>query len=143
MFGQYAILESKEHHFEKEPDWFWRFAVVTSADEVGYAQWQDENLRRVEVDDKIVTLAPMGFEAAWRELAITFEETNVPNEKGDPIITKDMSLEEKEAILQTFPGDMIAELWRALKKVYPFWGPRLVQEDTEKAEDKSGETDPS
>ncbi len=142
MFGQYAILEGKKHYFTKEPDWWWEFSVVTSLDEVSYAQWQDENLKRVEVDGKELVLHPMGFIAAWRELALAFGGTNIPKdgeEDPSPVLEVGASIEEVETFLKVMPGDMVAELWKALKVVYPFWGPRLVQEEEENSE----EIDPS
>jgi hypothetical protein len=139
MFGSYAILEGKKYDLEKEPDWFWEFKVVTSMDEVSYSQWQDENIREVEVDGKMIKLNPMGFKAAWRELALSFLSTNIPGEDGEPILSTGASIEEVEAALKIMPGDLVAELWKALQKVYPFWGPRLAPPEDE----NSGEIEPS
>lgn len=143
MFGKYAILDGKKHHLEKEPEWFWEFKVVSSMDEVTYAQWQDENLKEVDVDGKAIKLVPMGFEAAWYELAFTFQSTNIPDENGEPILPLGASIEEVEAVLQVMPGDLVAELWKALKVVYPFLGPKLVEPSPEEEGSTETEVDPT
>jgi len=140
MFGQYAILDSKRYTLEKEPEWYWEFKVITSKDEVTYAQWQDAHVRHVEIDGRPVSLAPMGFEAAWYELAMSFAGTNIPGDDGTPIVKPEMSMDEKQEVLKTFPGDLLSELWLGLKSVYPFLGPRLTKP---KEEEGSTETDPS
>lgn len=137
QFGNYAILDTVEHRFEKEPDWFWRIKSVSASDEI--------SLQRFLFQRKVVTngnareeIMPVNMEIVLREIALTFAGTNIPkykqvegelvlileNDEFVPILKENASVEEIEAMLKKFPKDMIMEIWDAVGDANPTWGPR-------------------
>jgi len=122
-FGQYAILDGVKHEFEKEPSWWWKIKPVTSKMELSMSKYMacvDEPGRRAR--------APM--EIAFHEIALTFDGTNIPadpekpvKDGGDPIVKPDASAEQVEIVLGLMPADMLMEIWAAVGKSYPYWGP--------------------
>lgn len=137
QFGKYAILDSVEHRFEKEPDWFWRIKSVSASDEIA--------LQRFLFQRKVVTngnareeIMPVNMEIVLREIALTFAGTNIPKYKQEdgqsvpvmqedeivPILMEGASVDEIEAMLKKFPKDMVMEIWDAVGEANPTWGPR-------------------
>ena len=116
-FGQYAILDGVTHTFEKEPSWWWKIQPVTAEMELNMSKFMNEGKR-----------API--EIAFRECALTFGGTNIPADpekpvenSGAPILTPGMLAEEIEGVLGLMPPEMLMEIWSAVGKSYPYWGP--------------------
>lgn len=129
-FGKYAILSNAEYHLEQEPDWWWKFRPTTSIDDLEYARFLDEFYKTHEPrpDDWVV--------AAWRQLAISFAGTNIPSDKdmevvgqSVPILQVGATIDEVENVVKQMPLNLIAELWIALGKANPLYGPPSVKEN--------------
>jgi hypothetical protein len=130
-FGQYSILSKAVHKLEKEPEWEWRFKPTNSQDELDLFAFMDANGRTIDVGDgKTMTLPPEWIVIAWRELALSFGGTTIPDEEGNLILDDDASIEEIEAVLKQMPVELVAELWKALGEANPLWGPRLAPSET-------------
>ena len=122
-FGQYAILDGVTHNFEKEPSWWWKIKPVTSEMELAMSKFMacvDEPKNRMR--------APM--EIAFHEIALTFGGTNIPanpekkvEDGGEPVVKVGMSTEEIEGIVGLMPPEMLMEIWGAVGRSYPYWGP--------------------
>lgn len=136
-FGKYAILDSVEHRFEKEPEWFWRIKSVTSGDEITLQRFLAE--RKVIVSgDTREEHYHVNMEIVLREIALTFAGTNIPKTKLEdgevkvvtkdgeivPILNEKSSVDEIEAALKKFPKEMVMEIWDAVGEANPTWGPR-------------------
>ncbi len=132
-FGNYAIVDKVEHHFEKEPDWVWKIKPPTSGDELAMSKFLVQN--RVEVDPSGVRheFPPTYTEIAYREIALCFGGTNIPKggkngkpveEGGDPILSDGARIEQIEAILRKMPHPMVMEIWGAIADSVPGWGPQ-------------------
>lgn len=136
-FGKYAIVNSLEHRFEKEPDWYWRIKPISASDEI--------ELQRFIWNRKVVTegnsreeIMPVNMEVVLREVALTFDGTNIPRYKKDgdemipvmdgdepvPIIKVGASVAEIESVLKKFPKEMVMEIWHSVGEANPTWGPR-------------------
>jgi hypothetical protein len=131
-FGKYAVLSDVVHTFEEEPDWSWTIKPVTMKAEVemshlmsavGYVTLPDGTAMAHPVTNQDVSL---------REIALTFGGTTVPGEEDEPILEKDASVAEVEAVLMAMPPKMVLEIWKAVGEANPPWGPKLPG-----AEDKS------
>jgi len=130
-FGKYSVNESLEHHFELEPEWFWRVRPVTSADELAMAKFYVDNTSYIMVDGVRVEQPPLWIEVMYREIALAFDGTNIPKQEGKktPVLNDKSSLKDIEAVLLSMPEKMVEEIWVALGEVIPFWGPRLYQRE--------------
>ncbi len=132
-FGKYAIIDKVEHHFDKEPDWYWNIKPPTSGDELAMSKFLVQN--RTEVDQYGVRreFPPTYTEIAYREIALCFGGTNIPKggkdgksveEGGDPILSDGARIEQIEAILRKMPHAMVMEIWGAIADSVPGWGPQ-------------------
>ncbi|HMN11157.1 MAG TPA: hypothetical protein PKD55_02385 [Bellilinea sp.] len=124
-FGLYAVIDNATHHFEKMPEWTWTFKPTSSADELALEKF-------IRAQDRA------WLEIAWRELALAFGGTTIPTSETDPtpILHPDARMEEVEAKLKLMPLPMVVELWKALGKANPLWGPQLAPEG-EPSQDES------
>lgn len=145
-FGKYSIVESLEHHFELEPEWYWRVRPATSGDDLAMAKYYVDNTRFVVIDGKRVEQPPLWMEVMYREIAMLFDGTNIPKDPKKPsvpVLDKKASVVDVEAVLRTMPEKMVEEIWVALGEVNPFWGPRLyqpAQEEESLGESEAGKT---
>lgn len=144
-FGKYTVVGSLEHHFELEPEWFWRIRPATSGDDLVMAKYYVEQSRSVVIDGRPVEQPPLWMEVMYREIALLFDGTNIPKDPKKPSVPildpKKASISEIEAALQTMPQKMVEEIWRALGETNPFWGPRLYQQEpvsTSQSEPEAG-----
>lgn len=122
LFGSYS-KEQHTHYLEKEPDLYWKFNYPTSKDEAAMEHF----MRR----------SPTTVEIFVMELALTFAETNIGEEDGEPFITAEMPLGVKQAHIEKIPYDLLCELAGALREFAPGWG-MASKEDLEKQEDNDG-----
>jgi len=133
-FGKYSVVDSLEHHFELEPEWYWLIRPATSGDDLVMAKYYVENSRFVIIDGKRVEQPPLWMEVMYREIAILFNGTNIPKDPKKPNVPvldlKKSSIQDIEAVLATMPETMVEEIWKALGDTNPFWGPRLYQQET-------------
>jgi hypothetical protein len=138
-FGSYAVIDPHKHEFEKEPEWYWLIRPSVSGDELAMAKFW---ARRAPVtngeEGETVVLHPHWIEIMHREIATLFAGTNIPkdpkkpvSEGGKPILEENAKIEEIEAILRKMPEAMVEEIWVALGKAVPFWGPRIASPETE------------
>jgi hypothetical protein len=144
-FGKYAVLTNSVHVFKEEPAWTWTFRPPTSADTLEYDRWQKENL--IEAEDpegNKIYLYPDWAERAWRQLALSFGGTTIPEnsdkpvaEGGKPILNRDASKEKILTVVKEMPDAMLFELWLALGEAFPFWGPTLTKEKSPEEEEVS------
>ncbi len=132
-FGDYAIIDAVEHHFEKEPDWIWKIKPPTSGDELAMSKFLVQN--RVEVDAAGIRreFPPTYTEIAYREIALCFGGTNIPRggkkgtpvaDGGEPVLKDDARIEQIEAVLRKMPHPMVMEIWGAIADHVPGWGPQ-------------------
>ncbi len=132
-FGNYAIIDNVEHHFEKEPEWVWKIKPPTSGDELAMSKFLVQN--RVEIDPSGVRreFPPTYTEIAYREIALCFGGTTIPkggkggkpvSEGGDPILSDSARIEQIEATLRRMPHEMVMEIWGAIADAVPGWGPQ-------------------
>jgi hypothetical protein len=139
-FGKYAIIDPVKHVFEKEPDWYWMINPVTAKGQLSVQRVLSQDRTRVEVDGTRISLYVTTLEVAMREVAVTFGGTNIPTSETDPapILKKSASVEEVEAVLAEMPRGMLFELWKAVGKAVPGFGPATVDP---KAKQKTEEPD--
>ena len=126
-FGQYSILDPVEHHFEKDPDKIWIIKPPTSGDELALEKFLIQK-RLVVAEGQQVSLPPTNLEVAHREIALTFGgttlvDTEIPN-NTHPILDKNASVAEIEAVLCQMPYDLVMELWSAVGEATLAWGPQ-------------------
>lgn len=152
-FGNYAIIDIVEHHFEKEPDWIWKIKPPTSGDELAMSKFLVQN--RVEVDNTGTRreFPPTYTEIAYREIALCFGGTNIPKngkagtpveDGGDPILKEDARVEQIEAALRKMPHPMVMEIWGAIADSIPGWGPqrpKALMDTTSPTSEGTGETE--
>ena len=128
-FGKYGFVGETKHIFEKEPEWYWLIKSVTSGMELENSKFLAHR-RLVMGPDGRTELPPTFMEVAFNEVALCFGGTNIPldsdkpvEEGGEPIIKKDATVDEIKYALNTFPREVMMEIWRAVGESYPFWGP--------------------
>jgi hypothetical protein len=132
-FGNYAIIDVVEHHFEKENEWVWKIKPPSSGDELAMSKFLVQN--RVEVDTTGIRreFPPTYTEIAYREIALCFGGTTIPKggknaktveEGGDPILAENARVEQIEAMLRKMPHEMVMEIWGAIADAVPGWGPQ-------------------
>jgi len=132
-FGKYSVVDSLEHHFELEHEWYWLIRPATSGDDLAMAKYYVDNTRSVIIDGKRVEQPPLWMEVMYREIAMLFNGTNIPKDPKKPnvsVLDNKSSIQEIEAVLATMPEKMVEEIWKALGETNPFWGPRLYQPET-------------
>lgn len=138
-FGEYAIATPVEHYFEKQPDKYWRVKPVTSGMELERSKFIAHN-RIIEMPfGERVEMPATTLEIVYREIALTFGGTNLAYEDGDPFIDEEASIEGIEASLREMPSEMVREIWKAVGKANPGWGPARRDEevpDEETVEDE-------
>ena len=129
QFGKYAIADDVTHHFEKEPDWYWKVHAVTSGMELAMSKFLNHR-RLISTPEGRAELPPTSMEIAFREVALTFGGTNIPQDMnksvedgGAPLVPDNASVEQVETKLATIPRDMFYEIWSAVGEAYPYWGP--------------------
>lgn len=132
VFSQYAIMDEVTHSFERSPDHYWKIKPITSGEELEYSKFL---LHRRIVRDRLgetAELPPTWVESAHREIALSFAGTNIPldddkpvEDGGKPLLERNASVDQIEAVLNTMPQDMVYELWTAIGRAYPRWGPAL------------------
>jgi hypothetical protein len=136
-FGKYAIVDEVVHHFEKEPDWTWTIKPVTSGMELEMSKFLAHRRMVLDRSGERVDMPPTSMEIAFREIAMTFGGTTIPKDPdkpvadgGEPIIKDNASVGDVEQILRRMPPPMMREIWSAVGKSYPFWGPVENAEDS-------------
>jgi hypothetical protein len=131
-FGKYALVTPVTHYFELEPELFWIIEPPTSGDELALSQFFAVD-RNVMLPDGSRVLRPaVNLEVAHREIALTFGGTNLETEDGKPILTKENTVEEIEAVLRVMPHEMVMEIWRAIAGAVPGWGPAKPKDGNSK-----------
>jgi hypothetical protein len=139
-FGQYAIIDPVKHVFEKEPTWYWLINAPTAKDELSVSRILAQDRSRVEVDGTRTSLFVTTLEVAMREVAVTFGGTNIPTSEKDPkpILKDDATIGQIEDVLKEMPRELLLELWRAVGKAVPGWGPaKTAPEKSEPEETKN------
>ena len=128
-FGKYAIADDVTHHFEKEEQWYWKVRAVTTGMELDMSKFLNHR-RLISTPEGRAELPPTSMEIAFREVALTFGGTNIPQDMnkpvedgGAPFVKEDASVDEVEAALARIPRDMFYEIWAAVGEAYPYWGP--------------------
>jgi hypothetical protein len=124
-FGNYAILDDVKHVFEKEPVWWWIIRPPSTKDELAVTRLLATEKSKRETDGTMVQLQVTTLDVAIREIAVTFGGTNIPMSETEamPILKTGASLGEIEDVLKEMPRAMILELWNAVGKAIPGWGP--------------------
>jgi len=117
-FGSYAILDNARHDFELEGDWYWDIKSPTVKDEISLAKFYSK------------TDLPMLIEVASMEVALSFGGTNIKDGKK-ALLADDASTEDILEVLGTMPSAMLHEIWVAVGKAVPIWGPRSAEDKEE------------
>jgi len=129
LFGNYAVLDSVKHTFEKEPDWYWEFRPATVNDELDLARWMQIRNKK--------EFKPTMLEIAIKQVGMVSTKTNIPGaglEKGG-------SAEQFEELLKQMPTDLMWEIWEALGAVNPLWGPPRPQQPETETENPTEEVE--
>jgi hypothetical protein len=122
-FGKYALISPVTHQFDQEPEMFWIIEPPTSGDELALSQFLSIDRIVMLPDGTRVQRPAVNLEVAHREIALTFGGTNVEGEDGKPILTKESTVDEIEAVLRSMPHDMVMEIWKAIADAVHGWGP--------------------
>lgn len=143
-FGQYTILEPLEYFFEKESTWTWLIKPPTSREELLISRFLNQGKVTAGFNGVSREAPKTWLEICYREIALTYAGTSIPRAKDDPapILSTSASVQEIEAMLETFPPDMVAEIWAAIADHIPGWGPKAPTE-AEKEEEAKNEPDNS
>ena len=131
-FGKYALITPVTHQFDKEPDLFWIIKPPTSGDELKLSQFLSTDRVILKPDGTRVTRPAVNLEIAHREIALTFGGTNLTDMDDKPILSKDSTVEEIEAVLRIMPHVMVMEIWSAIADGVPGWGPVKAKKDVKK-----------
>lgn len=128
-FGNYAIISDIEHRFKKEPDWTWTIKPPTSGAEFEINRFLVQGRTQVGPDGIQREFPPTFTEIAYREIALLFGGTNIPEGgKGSasekPILKPTATVAQVEAVLRDMPHEMVMEIWGAIADAVPGWGPR-------------------
>ena len=139
-FGKYAIIDPVKYQFKQEPDWYWMIKPPTPADELVVSRVLMTDRSRTGPDGTREVLLTSTLEVALREIAVTFAGTNIPTSESDPtpILPKNATWEQVEALLLEMPREMVSELWIAVGDAVPGWGP-AKQAKPAKSEETSEE----
>jgi len=127
-FGKYAVLQPVKYHFKKEPELWWQIKPPTSGDELEMARFLNGGKLTLGVDGTTRDAPPTWLEVAHREIALTFDGTNIPmgdqpvEDGGEPILKPGQSTDEIEAVLRLMPHEMVMEIWQAIGEAVPGWG---------------------
>lgn len=149
-FGRYAIIDTVEHHFEKEPDWIWKIKPPTSGDELAMSKFLVQNRVEVDATGTRREFPPTYTEIAYREIALCFGGTTIPKggkngqpvaEGGEPILKEDARVEQIEAVLRRMPHPMVMEIWGAIADAVPGWGPQRPKAPSSPILSAGGETE--
>ena len=130
-FGKYAILDKITHYFKKEPDLYWTFRYATPTDELQMSKFYDIPRFVDDGNGGQRERGPHWIEIMVHELAILFDETNLPDGDGNPILPKRAPVHQIEKLLKEFPEQLVEELWIALGEAVEGWGPVKLPKDTE------------
>jgi hypothetical protein len=145
-FGKYVIIEPVTHQFEKEPNWFWKIKPPTSGDEYEINKFLVQNRVQVGPDNVTREFPPTHTEIAYREIALLFGGTNIPEDErpvedgGTPVIKDGASLGQIEAVLKKMPHAMVMEIWGAIADAVPGWGPHRPKASTPPTQESTEET---
>jgi hypothetical protein len=125
VFGKYAIVSDVKYNFKLEPDWYWMIRPPLAEDELQVSKLLATDKSRIEGDGTRVVQMPTTLEIAIREIAVTYGGTNIPTSENDPtpVLKKDTSWVEVEALLKKMPRALVLELWEAVGEAVPGWGP--------------------
>lgn len=146
-FGDYSIIGSVTHTFQKAPQWWWKIKPVTSGDELEITNFIYRNRDIEDANGKVRYIPPANLEIAHREIAILFDGTNIPEdpdrpveEGGKPIIEAGWPDEKIEQVLRQMPAAMVLEIWKAIGDANPEgrWGPDLPKPKGEQTPENSG-----
>jgi hypothetical protein len=122
-FGDYALIDPFEYHFEKSPDKYWVIVPVTSGHEVARSKFLLHNRVAETIDGVRYEQPPTALEIAHREIALLFGGTNLTRKNGQPVLREKPSVFEVEAIVAKMPPEMVKELWIKVGELFPKWGP--------------------
>ena len=84
IFGKYAIAQEITHYFQEEPELWWKILPVDSGMELEMSKFLNHK-RLISSPEGVVELPPTAMEIAFREVALTFGGTNIPNEYDKPV----------------------------------------------------------
>jgi len=125
MFEKYAILDAVVHTFEKLPEFNWKIRPPTTKDEIALARYLMGGTF-VVVDEQKVPVPHANIEIALFEVSTLFGGTNIPKGENDPtpVLADNASVAEITAFLESLPAPVVMEIWTALGKAVPGWGPK-------------------
>jgi len=134
-FGNYAIINAVTYYFEKEPDWYWMFKPPTAKNELELQQFLFQGRTRT-ANGVSEQLPATSMEIVFEQLALTFGGTNIPKYKEqegewvateEPVLKASSDIGKIKEVLGDMPTVLVQELWKALGKHVPDWGP--IQND--------------
>lgn len=116
--------------------------------ELAYSKFLNHKRIKRLPDGTIEEYPPVWTEIAHRQIALCFDETNIPQgeategEEGFiPIIKKGATISKIEGILTVMPPDVVEEIWRAVGRSYPIWGPADLNENGADPKEADAESD--
>jgi hypothetical protein len=132
---KYAILEPVVHRFEKMPDLYWKIRPPTTKDEIQLSRFLMGGSYIMSGSEK-VNVPHTAAEVAVFEISLLFAGTNIPLSDTDPapVLNVGASPEDVQGYLGTIPSAVLVEIWQALGKAVPGWGPKKSAEEVNKEE---------
>jgi hypothetical protein len=129
-FGKYAVIEGIQYPLEREPSLWWGIRAPTAADELTMARYIAANRFEKNRFDDIVEIDMSNMEIAIQEIAILFDGTNIPwdpkepvEKGGKPLVRREDGIDAIKTVISIMPADLVTELWIALRRASPSWGP--------------------
>ncbi len=123
-FGDYAIVDAHEYHFEKAPEIWWKILPVTSGHELARSKFIAHNRTVIDAAGNSYDQPPTVLEIAHREIALLYGGCSlVDKEENKPVLRENPTIAEIEAVLYEMPPEMVGELWVKIGELYPKWGP--------------------
>ena len=107
------------YKFILEPDWWWIINPPTDDDEIELAIFIRTEKIIFSPDGQRVRRPISLMELAIREITLTFGGTNIPGVMLDEFSSKSQI----ETVLSKMPRNLVMELWYAVGKAVPHWGP--------------------
>ena len=128
MFEQYAVLDPVVHTFKKIPDWNWKIKPPTTKEEISLSRYLMGG-SFVMVDGQNVPVPHTSIEIAVFEISLLFGGTNIPKGENDPtpVLADNATQAEVSGFVGALPPAVTLEIWGALGKAVPGWGPKTQE----------------
>jgi hypothetical protein len=132
-FAGYAVLDAIEHKFEKAPDLNWWIKPPSVKEELALSRFFASTRDVINAEGKMDRYGWSQLDVAMEEIALLFAGTNIKAgdfddtitgpEADKPVLSQGVSLDEVKSFLTKLPYATVMEIFDAIGKSVPFWGP--------------------